>query len=160
MAGSNARATFFVLGALAERFAELIDAEVEAAHSVADHTFDHHTLDGIGREASFNELLRTEKILEDKAIRCMRPPYGATDAYTRTNLAELGYELVPSNIDTQDWRRPGADAIASAAVDGAYPGAFVLMHDGGGDRPETIEGLETILETLSSREYAVEVVCR
>jgi peptidoglycan/xylan/chitin deacetylase (PgdA/CDA1 family) len=49
-------------------------------------------------------------------------------------------------MDTEDWRQPGAEAI-------------VLFHDGGGDRPQTVEALETILETLSSQGYAFEVVC-
>jgi len=35
----------------------------------------------------------------------------------------------------------------------------VLFHDGGGDQSQTVEALETILETLSSQGYAFEVVC-
>jgi peptidoglycan/xylan/chitin deacetylase (PgdA/CDA1 family) len=159
LAPYDAKATFFVLGALAERFPELIEDQVEAGHAVANHTFDHHTLDGIGREAFFNEIQKTEEILGEKAAKCLRPPYGATDAYTRTYLAELGYELVLWNIDTEDWRQPGAEAIASAVVDQAHPGAIVLFHDGGGDRSQTVEALGTILETLSSQGYVFEVVC-
>ena len=159
LAGYDAKATFFVLGRLAERFPELIDSEVEAGHAVANHTFDHSTLDGIGREAFFDEIQKTEEILGEKAVKCMRPPYGATDAYTRTYLAELGYTLILWNIDTEDWRQPGAEAIASAVVDQAYPGAIVLFHDGGGDRAQTVEALETILDTLSSQGYVFEVVC-
>ena len=63
------------------------------------------------------------------------------------------------NIDTEDWRQPGAEAIASAVAEQAYPGAIVLMHDGGGDRFQTVEALETILETLSKQGYVFEVVC-
>ncbi len=159
LANYDAKATFFILGVLAERFPELIDSEVEAGHSVGNHTFDHRTLDGIGREAFFDELQKAEEILGDKGVKCLRPPYGATDAYTRTYLAELGYELVLWNIDTEDWRQPGAEAIASAVVDKAHPGAIVLMHDGGGDRSQTVEALEAILETLSSQGYVFEVVC-
>jgi len=159
LAPYDAKATFFVLGMLAERFPELIDDEVEAGYSVANHTFDHRTLDGIGREAFFDEFQKAEEILGDKSVKCLRPPYGATDAYTRTYLAELGYQLVLWNIDTEDWRQPGAEAIASAVVDKAYPGAIVLMHDGGGDRSQTVEALGTILETLSSEGYVFEVVC-
>ena len=33
------------------------------------------------------------------------------------------------------------------------------MHDGGGNRSQTVEALETILETLSSERYVFEVVC-
>ena len=64
------------------------------------------------------------------------------------------------NIDTRDWQRPGADAIASRVLESAYPGAIVLMHDGGGDRSQTVEALRSILEALSSQGYVFEVVCR
>ena len=155
----DAQVTFFVLGRLAERFSDIIDDEVDAGHSVANHTFDHHTLDGIGREAFFDELQKTEEVLGEEGVKCLRPPYGATDAYTRAYAAELGYSLIFWNIDTQDWRQPGAEAIASEVVDKAYPGAIVLMHDGGGDRSQTVEALETILETLSNQGYVFDVVC-
>jgi peptidoglycan/xylan/chitin deacetylase (PgdA/CDA1 family) len=159
LARYDARATFFVLGQLAQRFPELIQAEVDAGHSVANHTFDHRTLDGVGREAFFDELTKAEEILGDTSARCLRPPYGATDAYTRAYAAELGYRLVMWNIDTEDWRQPGADAIASRVLTAAYPGAIVLFHDGGGDRSQTVEALETILKALTDRGYVFEVVC-
>jgi len=119
----------------------------------------YRPLDGIGREAFFDEPQRTEDILGDRGAKCVRPPYGATDAYSLAYAAELGYKVVMWNIDTEDWRRPGADAIASRALNKAYPGAIVLMHDDGGDRSQTVEALKTILETLSSQGYAFEVVC-
>lgn len=64
------------------------------------------------------------------------------------------------NIDTWDWQRPGADAIASHVLESAYPGAIVLMHDGGGDRSQTVEALRSVLEALSSQAYVFEVACR
>jgi peptidoglycan/xylan/chitin deacetylase (PgdA/CDA1 family) len=63
------------------------------------------------------------------------------------------------NIDTQDWRQPGAEAIASVVAEQAYPGAIVHQHDGGGDRSQTAEALEMTLETLSKQGYVFEVVC-
>jgi peptidoglycan/xylan/chitin deacetylase (PgdA/CDA1 family) len=48
----------------------------------------------------------------------------------------------------------------SAVVDQAYQGAIVLFHDGGGDRSQTVEALETILEALSDQGYVFEVVCQ
>jgi peptidoglycan/xylan/chitin deacetylase (PgdA/CDA1 family) len=156
----DASATFFVLGKLAQAFPELIEAEVAAGHSVANHTFDHHTLDGIGREGFFSEILETEKILGDKATKCLRPPYGATDGYTRAYAEELGYSLVLWDIDTEDWRRPGPESIESAIVTGAYPGAIVLMHDGGGDRSETVQALRAALAELKAQGYSFRtVVC-
>lgn len=159
LARYNARATFFVLGQLVQRFPDLIQAEAAAGHAVANHTYDHHTLDGICREAFFQEIQDTEAALGDWGTKCLRPPYGAIDAYTRAYAAELGYSIIMWDIDTRDWQRPGADVIASNVVAEVFPGAVVLFHDGGGDRSQTVAALEVILKTLSEQGYVFEVVC-
>ena len=47
---------------------------------------------------------------------------------------------------------PGAAAIANQ-VKNAWPGAIVLMHDGGGDRSQTVEALKDALPYLKSQGY-------
>ncbi len=61
--------------------------------------------------------------------------------------------IVLWNVDPQDWRRPGADVIATHVVSHAYPGAIILSHDGGGDRSQTIEAYRTILPQLQQQGY-------
>ncbi len=40
------------------------------------------------------------------------------------------------------------------------PGRIVLMHDGGGDRTQTVEALETVLKALLAQGYDFDVVCQ
>ena len=56
------------------------------------------------------------------------------------------------NVDTEDWRRPGAEAIAQRLLS-VKPGDVVLMHDGGGDRSQTIEALKIALPQLVEEGY-------
>jgi peptidoglycan/xylan/chitin deacetylase (PgdA/CDA1 family) len=160
LARYGAKGTFFVLGQLAQAYPELIQTEVNAGHTVANHTYDHSTLASIGREAFFQQIQNTEQILGGALSKCLRPPYGATDAYTRAYAEELGYELIMWDIDTRDWSRPGIDAIASVAIAEAFPGAVVLFHDGGGERSQTVAALDKILQTLSGQGYVFEVMCQ
>ena len=160
LAAHAARATFFVLGQSAQRYPDIIQAEYDAGHAVANHTFDHQSLSGLGREAFFNEVQATQGILGDRGVPCLRPPYGATDSYTRARAEELGYQIVMWDIDTVDWQQPGAAAIAAEAVAQARPGAVVLMHDGGGDRSQTVEALESVLSQLGAQGYRFEPLCR
>ena len=53
-----------------------------------------------------------------------------------------------------------ADLIASRVLEGARPGRIVLMHDGGGDRTQTVEALETVLQALSEQGYTFDVACQ
>jgi peptidoglycan/xylan/chitin deacetylase (PgdA/CDA1 family) len=160
LAEHDAQATFFVLGQNARRYPEIVQAEYQANHVIANHTLDHRSLSGIGREAFFREVLDTQEILGARGTHCLRPPYGATDSYTRARAAELGYTVVMWDIDTEDWRRPGPEAIATEVLGKAFPGAVVLMHDGGGDRSQTVEALKVILGQLTDQGYRFEAICR
>jgi len=156
----EARATFFVLGRNGEQYLETLRRAHESGHTLANHTWNHISLAGISQEVFSREILDTEELLGDWAAPCLRPPYGATDSFTRAYAAELGYELVMWNLDTLDWSRPGAEDIVSAVTDNVYPQAIVLMHDGGGDRQQTVSALEAVLRDLSSRGYALEPLCQ
>jgi len=140
----NARATFFILGRNAERFPELLEAAHQAGHTLGNHTYNHRSLAGLSPEEFNFELQATEALLGDFAAPIMRPPYGATDAFTRAYAAELGYAVVLWNIDPLDWRQSGTEQIAEAILSQTYDGAIVLMHDGGGDREQTVAALEAV----------------
>ena len=59
--------------------------------------------------------------------------------------------MVLWSTDTADYARPGVDAIVRKALRGARPGAIILMHDGGGDRSQTVRALPRILRGLRKR---------
>ena len=156
----EARVTFFVLGRNGEQYLETLRRAHEAGHTLANHTWNHLSLAGVSQEVFSREILDTEELLGDWAAPCLRPPYGATDSFTRAYAAELGYQLVMWNLDTLDWNRPGTEAIVSAVTDNVYPQAIVLMHDGGGDREQTVTALEAVLSDLSNRGYEMEPLCQ
>ena len=63
--------------------------------------------------------------------------------------------LVLWSVDTDDYLRPGVDAIVTRALAGAKPGAIILMHDAGGERSETIAALPRIVHALRARGYTL-----
>ncbi len=162
LAEFNAKATFFVIGDQAQARPDLIRAAAAAGHYIANHTLDHADLTTLGYDGFFREVERTREILLaaagdlftlDRDVHYLRPPYGATDAFTRQYAADLGYAVVLWTVDPQDWRRPGAEQIAAHIIAHAGPGSIVLMHDGGGDRSQTVAALRTVLETFSAQGY-------
>ena len=68
------------------------------------------------------------------------------------NVDDLITAQIGWNIDTMDWSRPGVDHIVSQ-IESARPGDVILMHDGGGDRSQTIEALKTALPYLKEQGY-------
>lgn len=61
--------------------------------------------------------------------------------------------IVLWSVDTSDYARPGVARIIYTALSGARPGAVILMHDGGGDRFQTVAALPRIITRLRQRHY-------
>ena len=160
LARYQAKATFFVVGSSAEAYPELIDRIVREGHTLANHTWDHESLDGIS-EQNFNETIRrTQELLGERATACMRPPYWAMDEHTVSRAAKLGLRVVLGEIRPRDWTKPGALEIANRLVASAAHGRIAVLHDGGGDRAQTVEGLELALAYLAQSHYVYEPVCK
>ena len=159
LARHGARATFFVLGSLAENRPELMARIVAEGHTLANHSWNHENLAGLPRSSFDDTIGRTQAVLADQATPCLRPPYGSIDAFTREWAASAGLDLVLWTVDTNDWRRPGAGVIADRIARGATDEAVVLMHDGGGNRTQTVQGLELALNRLSGRGLRYEPIC-
>ena len=166
LARHGVNATFFVLGQSVQAYPELASRLVDAGHDAENHTFDHASLDKVDRATFIAEVRDTDAAIHAAAgervdpISCLRPPYGAFDAQTSALAAELGKTLTLWNVDPQDWRRPGADQIAEHLIAHARPGAILLMHDGGGERSQTVAALDRVLRELSARGYTFALLCQ
>jgi peptidoglycan/xylan/chitin deacetylase (PgdA/CDA1 family) len=54
---------------------------------------------------------------------------------------------------------PGASVIAQRVLSALRPGAIVIMHDGGGDRSQTVAALPSIISGISAAGYDFVSVC-
>ncbi|MEU4361397.1 polysaccharide deacetylase family protein [Promicromonospora sp. NPDC023987] len=155
----DAKAVFFALG---QELAQQTDTGrriVAEGHALANHTWSHEDLTGLDADGRAHELADTAHLLErlGSASPCVRPPYGSTDAEVTADLAARGMPQVRWNIDTEDWTRPGATAIAARLLQ-AESGDVVLMHDGGSDRTQTVAALRQALPKLAAAGYTFDVV--
>ena len=130
---------------------------------VCTHSWDHAAGSGQGvnltymsAEEQVDEILKGYAAIADalgeEPSHVMRAPGGNFYDSLIDNLwpyvdAEVGWD-----VDTEDWRRPGADVIAQRIMS-AQPGQVVLMHDGGGDRWQTVEALRQALPVLVDQGY-------
>ena len=159
LARHNARATFFVVGYLVERYPAIVERIVAEGHTVANHTWLHEDLTTLSRESFDQTISRTQEILGEHATPCLRPPYGSRDAFTYDWAASHGLAIALWTVDTFDWRRPGAETIANRIVAGASDGAIVSLHDGGGERSQTVEALDDALNRLADSGIRYEPLC-
>ena len=155
----GARATFFVVGTMVERFPDLLNRILLEGHTVANHTWNHENLTKLSGEAIDLTLERTQELLGANATACMRPPYGAIDELARQRAEESGLDVIMWSASANDWLDLTAGMIAERIVAGAVDGGIILMHDGGGNRTRTVEGLDLALQQMSGRGIRFEPVC-
>jgi peptidoglycan-N-acetylglucosamine deacetylase len=122
---------------------------------IGDHTMHHTEYPGYADIAP--TAIRIAAITHFKPC-LFRPPGGTVNSSVVAAAAEAGMKTITWDVDPADWSTPGTSAIYSRIVDAAQPGSIVLMHDGGGNRGETLAALQRVIDTLRSRGYGFETV--
>jgi peptidoglycan/xylan/chitin deacetylase (PgdA/CDA1 family) len=151
-------ATFFIVGQELTDFSSSIHAELRDGFVIGDHTENHAWLPRLSAAAQRAQIRDAATRLERLGApspRLFRPPYGAFSDVTTRLLQQLHMLIVLWSVDPGDWRRPGAAAIVSGVLSHARPGAVVIMHDGGGDRSQTVAALPGIINGLRKRHYGL-----
>ncbi len=157
----HAVATFFVIGRLARAYPHLVADEVHAGCEIGDHTETHPPLallTSSGQLAQISEAAQAIHAAGAPFPVLFRPPYGSFDQTTLGILRAARMLMVLWSADSKDYTRPGASRIVYAGISAGKPGAIILLHDGGGDRSETVAALPRIIERLRQRGFRLVTV--
>jgi cellulose synthase/poly-beta-1,6-N-acetylglucosamine synthase-like glycosyltransferase/spore germination protein YaaH/peptidoglycan/xylan/chitin deacetylase (PgdA/CDA1 family) len=172
----NASATFFLIGIQTDKFSGLAKRIYQEGHTVGNHTFTHPDVSNISPSYFRLELNLTERLFASlMGIRTtlLRPPYAideepdTADQVRPLEFAqEMGYTTVGNKIDPNDWRdnpRRSAEQITSYVLSHLPPcgandlrcGNIVLLHDGGGNRQETVRALPMIIDGVRAHGFQI-----
>jgi peptidoglycan/xylan/chitin deacetylase (PgdA/CDA1 family) len=162
LARHQARATFFVLGAKAERFPEILRAIHAAGHEIGVHGQTHDRLLSLRHPRKIvADLERAQSIVAAATghpARLFRPPVGHVSPRTAVAARRLGLTLVGWNVRARDGLAGArADAVARRVVSRLRPGAIVLLHDASERdqfEPASVAAIGPILTALSERGLA------
>jgi peptidoglycan/xylan/chitin deacetylase (PgdA/CDA1 family) len=159
LAAAGAPATFFVLGAKAEKAPEVLREILAAGHELGVHGDTHDRRlslrhpDAIA--ASLERVLTAVASATGARPRLFRPPIGHTSPRTAVAARRLGLTLVGWSVRTRDGRASTTAAQATQRVlAGLRPGAIILMHDAAehDDRePVAPTALPAILDEIARR---------
>jgi peptidoglycan-N-acetylglucosamine deacetylase len=153
----HVRATFFVIGYLADSYPGLVRRELRAGMTVGNHTYNHPEVPAFDRLPQ--RLMEDEIALGAESLRragadpkLFRPPGGSYSPAVVNAAQTLEERLVLWSVDPADWQRGVTSAqITRRVLAGARPGSIVILHDGGGDRSATISALPAIVRGLRHR---------
>src|SRR5579863_5485527 len=172
----NAPATFFLIGLQAESFAGIASRVYREGHEIGNHTFTHPDISNLSARLNRLEINLAEELFASRLgvhTILFRPPYSidqepdtADQVKPLKTAQDMGYIIVGDKIDPNDWRdnpRPTADEIAERVISHLPPcapndrfcGSIILLHDGGGNRSQTVAALPQIIAGIRAKGLSI-----
>lgn len=165
-------ATFFMLGRNVDAHPASALQIAEHGHALGNHGYSHRRFPDLRRAELVREIFQCEDALQratGQKPKIMRPPFGNQTLAKHMLLRSLGYTTIFWSVSGDDWQGDPAQDITMRVIDGARPGAVILLHDGWEpeagdtdpspehelmrDRTPTIEALPTIITQLTEQGY-------
>jgi peptidoglycan-N-acetylglucosamine deacetylase len=154
-------ATFFEVGIVEQYFHASTAAIVAHGYPIGDHTETHAPMSKLSPKLQQRQLLEQTAAIGDYGApfpRLFRPPYGLWDSATLALLRKYRMLMVLWSVDSNDYQMPGVNVIVDRVLDGARPGAIILLHDAGGNRSQTVAALPEIIHGLRKRGFKLVTV--
>lgn len=159
------KATFFIVGANAQKYPSLLKQIARENHQVETHSFDHSPALFVSSPQKIEkDLKKTKEIIQKitgKTPTFFRPPWGITTPWMKKAAAKLNLTVIKWTIDSKDswlFPKPNAVKIASNVLQKLEDSAIILLHDGNGtaqtERKETALALPLIIEGAKKSGFA------
>jgi peptidoglycan-N-acetylglucosamine deacetylase len=152
----NVRASFGMTGVWASQNPDLIRRIVADGHHLMNHSWDHPSFPAITSAQRADQLKRTADLVRSQAgvelAPYFRPPFGEYNDAVLVDLARNGYTVnVMWTVDTLGWKGYTAAQIKQRVLDGAAPGAIMLMHVGA--QSQDAAALPGMIDDLRAKGY-------
>lgn len=161
----DVKATFFVIGSLAEENSDLIKRTVEEGHAIANHSYSHdYKKIYANTESCIAEIKKTDDVLSNILGNDYRPKYvrlpgggfGSEYDAIKTALIKEGYHYITWNAVTNDAveRQASPEKLFTNFKETLNGNNYsvVLMHDAAAQKA-TPESLRLIIEYLKKEGY-------
>ena len=151
------KATFFDVGYLVADYPNLVRQEYNQGNVVGNHSWSHPELTLLSASAIQSQIASTSAAIQT-AIgvkpTLFRPPYGSMNHTVLAEAYSLGVTTVLWDASAGDWSLPGVSVIVSRILHYVHNGAIILLHDGGGNRAQTVAALPILISILENRGFS------
>ena len=155
---NGVQATFFVTGENLKKYPHIAQEAVNLGHEIGNHTYSHTYSESITKDTISQEIKRTNTLMSSilgQTPIFFRPVGGYHNDDIISAAVEQNHLVVlwSWHQDPRDWARPGAYKISQHILKNSRPGDIILLHDGGGNRIQTVEALRTVIPLLKEQGY-------
>jgi peptidoglycan/xylan/chitin deacetylase (PgdA/CDA1 family) len=152
---NNIKATFFIVGQMLKEHPDMGKRIVAEGHSIANHTW-HHWYHYMNPQAAAFEIDNTSNLIyQVTGVRTnlFRPPGGIKTNGPYAYAVNQKYATIMWSADSVDYSQPAVPKLISNIMREAKPGGIVLMHDGGGNRSNTVKALPQVINNFRKQGY-------
>ena len=148
-------ATFFMVGEHLQSFPDIARQVVKEGHIIANHTWNHqyYPVNDYIAAQEIDNTAASLNIHTGVYTRLFRPPGGNLTNGLADYAARNRYAVVMWSINPEDAYGGSVAMLADRVISQAHPGGIVLLHDGGGNRSQTVAALPIIIAGLRDRGY-------
>lgn len=151
---NSIKATFYMVGQAVQAHPEIAKKVAEAGHAIGNHTW-RHPMNDMDELTAAEEMGNAARLIyQTTGVRTalMRPPGGNLTGSLVPYSQKKGYSINLWSADSSDYY-VSTPLIIDNVLANAKPGGIVLMHDGGGDRSQTVAALPQIILSLQKQGY-------
>ncbi|MFP8907347.1 polysaccharide deacetylase family protein [Streptomyces atacamensis] len=152
----NVKATFCLWGDHVRQYPYLVSRIAADGHRLCNHSMAHQDMGGWSQQQIRQNLEQVNNVIRQAApgaqITYFRAPYGSWGQSPQV-AASMGMQPLGWRTDIGDWQPPGTNELVRRIMQGVTPGAVVLMHDGGGDRSQTVSAVDQTIPQLKAQGY-------
>ncbi|MGD9108734.1 MAG: polysaccharide deacetylase family protein [Gammaproteobacteria bacterium] len=162
---NNVKGVFFVSGQNALKYPEIVKQAYLDGHAIACHGFFQKRLIGLSQKELDREVVGCKLIIKKIIGRypiCYRPTYNETDARANAFIKLQGMVVVPVDLDSLDWKKPGVNKILKHILSVVHGGRSITFHDGtieSEDRSQTVKVLPIVIKKIKEMGLGFSRIC-
>ncbi|WP_236686782.1 polysaccharide deacetylase family protein [Cellulomonas sp. FA1] len=153
LAREDVPAVFFLVGERVVEHPDLVARIAADGHVLGNHSWRHDDLGDASPDVVHADLTRTLDAIRDAVpgapVPYWRAPFGSWGA-TVDVAAGLGMRSMGWHTAVEDWVPPGVDELVRR-MEAVAPGGVILLHDGGGDRSQTVAAVARFVPLMRER---------
>ncbi|HOM71588.1 MAG TPA: polysaccharide deacetylase family protein [Armatimonadota bacterium] len=153
LAEKNVKATFFVVGTMAESNSDMLKRMADEGHELQNHTYSHRNLRYLPDVEIERELIRTANVIRritGKSSRFFRPPGGHQNGNLAYATGKFGYSAIFWTVNCSKNEGTKPENIINQVSSEIKPGSIVLMHN---LEDVTLMALPSVIDSLRAKGY-------
>lgn len=153
---NKVKATFFLVGNQLQKHPDYVQKISNQGHELGNHSWSHSLLMFKKPSTIRKEIVKTDHLIHELGYAKdipVRAPYGTGALTLYLIIRSLGKQQISFDIIPHDWSNPGVKIMVDRVLRNVQPGAIILLHDGGGNRSQTIEATKQIISALHDQGY-------